>query len=80
VQDSEQWRAVFSDGSTSLYTADLPDGLANPSLETFGAVVTFEELVTSVTAEHWDVANVSSSPDSVIPDYVCLTQSDGTEL
>ncbi|HKZ28035.1 MAG TPA: hypothetical protein VJ482_00170 [Acidimicrobiia bacterium] len=80
VQNNEQWRAVFSDGSTSLYTADLPDGPANPSLETFGGVVTLTELVTSVTAEHWDVANVSSSPDSVIPDYVCLTRGGGAEL
>jgi hypothetical protein len=75
VQNNEQWRAVFSDSSTSLYADDLPDGPSNPSLESSGGTVTFGETITSVTAEHWDVANTSNSPDSVVPDYVCLFET-----
>ena len=73
TQLNEQWRAVFSDGSTSAYTPDLiPEGLPIPIVSSPGGTVTFSKAVTSVTAEHWDVENVSLTHDSVVPVAVCL--------
>ena len=73
TQLNEQWRAVFSDGSTSAYTPDLiPEGLPIPTVSSPGGTVTFSERVRSVTAEHWDVENVSLTHDSVVPVAVCL--------
>ena len=78
-QTDERWRAVFSEGSASEYTPDLPDGLPPPIVTSDGGTVTFDEAVDSVTAEHWDVMNTSDSPDSVVPLAVCLVE-DGLSL
>lgn len=72
VQPNERWRLL---GSTSSgYSMDLPDTVANISGEvTSGLTVVFDAAVTSVVAQHWSVATRDFDPNSVVPEYACLT-------
>lgn len=72
VQPSERWRLL---GSTpSGYSDDLPDTVADISGQvTSGLTVVFDSDVTAVTAEHWSVATGDRDPNSVVPEYACLT-------
>lgn len=73
AQDHEQWRAVFGRTIYSEYSEDLPDdGTYTPGLvrTSSGGIVQLLTNVTSITAEHWDVDQRSTTPDSVVP--VCV--------
>ena len=80
VQDNERWRAVFSDGSMSLYSPDLLDHVPSPFVVSWGGTVEFRHKVGSVTANHFDVDDVSTTFDSVIPEFVCLIEKTGSDL
>jgi hypothetical protein len=75
VQDNEQW--LIQGAVDSGYSNDLPDTVADISGQvTTGLEVTFGPGgVTSVTAEHWSVANHSvDEPNSVVPEVACFTE------
>lgn len=72
VQHNEQWRLLGS--VNSGYTDDLPDTVADIFGETTESSVTFNSDISTLTAEHWEVGMSSTSPDSVVPQAVCLTR------
>jgi hypothetical protein len=75
-QPSERWRLLGT--SPSGYSDDLPDGIPDIFDEvTTGLSVTFDGPVTSITAEHWSVVHGGPNPNSVVPQAVCLTLSNG---
>lgn len=80
VQTDEVWRLLGS--SPTGYTDDLVDTLEDiTGVATTGLSVEFDSAVSSVTAEHYSVENQEdrSSPNSVVPEYACLTASGGAE-
>jgi len=77
-QLNEQWRLLGD--TNSGYSNDLPDTVADIFGQvTYGLSVTFNSSVSSLTAEHWSVAQTSLSPDSVVPQAACLKWVDEPE-
>lgn len=79
-QPHEQWRLL---GDTSSgFSDDLPDvGDPITGEVTDAGTVVFNSAVSQVTAEHWRYTHPqdSSNPNSVIPEYACLTATGGSE-
>lgn len=72
VQLNEQWRLLGD--TNSGYADDLPDTVEDiEDVATYGLSVTFNSAITSLTAEHWSVAQTSLTADSVVPQAACLT-------
>ncbi len=76
VQRNEQWRLQGT--SPSGYSDDLADTVTPISGEvTDAGTVTFASDVTSVTAEHYSFGTDDTNPNSVVPEYACLTATGG---
>ncbi len=81
VQTNESWRLLAS--SPSEYSDDLVDTVEDISgVATSGLSLVFASAVTSVTAEHYSVQNSEdrSSPNSVVPEYACLTATESADV
>jgi hypothetical protein len=77
VQPNEQWRANF-DGEVTGFSADLPDTGVAEENSTYVGSIELTSSVDEVTAEHWEYVNgPAPTANSVVPEYICLTERNG---
>jgi hypothetical protein len=76
-QPHESWR--LAGDTPTAYTPDLADDAVEVHIVTGGLTVVFNSAVSQVTAQHWSVVHTDdTNPNSVIPEFACLTETGGT--